>query len=442
MSITRPMGFRAAATTAGLKKSGKPDLALIVCDDADARAAAPHDQSGQPRRSAAAVFTRNTVVGAPVQIGRAWRAAMFGAPATGGRDGKPPTAGTLPLRAILINAGAANAATGEQGVQDAYACMTEVANQLKCSRDEVIPSSTGVIGHRIPVDKVNGAIPALVASLARGEAADTSTAGAIMTTDLVPKTAHRELEIAGHIVHIGAIAKGSGMIAPMMDSTGHPVPHATMLAFVTTDACIPGVAFQHALEAACHDSFDRISVDAHPSCSDTVIALASGMAPVKPIVENTPEYHGFKAALAAICRDLAEQVVRDGEGATRIFRVDVRGAHSTADAERIARAVVDSPLVKCAVHGKDPNWGRIVTAAGNAGVPFHLSDCSLTIGGIRVFHHGTPTSVGRDDPTLKAAMGADRVQMELIVGHGEASAWMIGCDLSKQYVSINADYTT
>ncbi len=430
MSITHPMGFRAAATTAGLKKSGKPDLALIVCDTPDVA-----------RRSSAAVFTRNTVVGAPIEIGRARRAALLGSSDSAGKS-TPPTPGALPWRAILINAGAANAATGEQGVLDAYACMSHVAQHLHCTRDEVIPSSTGVIGHRIPVDKVTAAVPALVASLTRGEPADTAAAAAIMTTDLVPKTAHREIEIAGHIVHIGAIAKGSGMIAPVLDSAGVPVPHATMLAFITTDACIPSLAFQHALEATCHDSFERISVDAHPSCSDTVIALASGQAPVKPILDNTPEYHGFKAALAAICRDLAEKVVRDGEGASRIFRVEVRGAHTTNDAHRVARAVVDSPLVKCAVHGKDPNWGRIVTAAGNAGVPFRLADCSLSIGGIRVFHHGTPTDVPRDNPALKDAMGAATVLMELTIGHGDASTWMIGCDLSKQYVAINADYTT
>ncbi|MGE3108726.1 MAG: bifunctional glutamate N-acetyltransferase/amino-acid acetyltransferase ArgJ [Phycisphaerales bacterium] len=438
MSITRPMGFRAAATTAGLKKSGKPDLTLIVCESGDA--AGSH--LVEPRHSSAAVFTRCAVVGAPIEIGRAWRRAMYGGAIAGGREAVSPTPGTRPWRAILINAGAANAATGAAGVEDARACMQSVAGELGCTREEVIPSSTGVIGHRIPVEKIKAAIPALVKNLARGESADADAAGAIMTTDLVPKTAHREVEIGGHVVHIGAIAKGSGMIAPVLDSAGAAVPHATMLGFITTDAGISGLALQHALEGACHDSFERISVDAHPSCSDTVLAIASGAAPARAIREGTPEYHGFKAALSAICRDLAEQIVRDGEGATRVFRVEVRGAHSTADAERIARAVVDSPLVKCAVHGKDPNWGRIVTAAGNAGVPLHVSDCSLSIGGIRVFHHGTPTAVSRDDPALKAAMGAASVQMELTVGHGDASSWMMGCDLSKQYVSINADYTT
>jgi len=425
------MGFRAAATTAGLKKSGKPDLALIVCDDTGG------PQPLQiPRRSAAAVFTRNVVVGAPVQIGRDWRRAMYGGP------GVSPSGAARPIRAVLINAGAANAATGEEGVDDARACMSAVAEALGCGRDEVMPSSTGVIGHRIAVDRIQGAIPKLIASLARGKDADVAAAAAIMTTDLVAKTAHREIEVGGHQVHIGAMAKGSGMIAPMMDSAGFPAAHATMLAFITTDACIDGAALQHALERATRESFDRISVDAHPSCSDTVVAMASGMAPVEPIMEGTPAYHGFCAALSAVCRDLAEQIVKDGEGATRTFRVEVRGAKSVADAERVARAVVDSPLVKCAVHGQDPNWGRIVTAAGNAGVAFMPATCSLTIGGIRVFHEGRPTDVARTDPTLRAAMAAPLVQMELIIGHGDASAWMIGCDLSKNYVTINADYTT
>lgn len=433
------MGFRAAATTAGLKKSGKSDLALIVCDNGDAMPQKGRAHGIEPRRTSAAVFTRNVVVGAPIEIGRSWREAMFG---VAGAAPRPAIAGTRPLRAILINAGAANAATGEEGVQDAQQCMAEVARHLGCMPQEVIPSSTGVIGHRLPVDKIKAAIPGLYASLARGEKADEAAAAAIMTTDLVPKTAHREIELYGHQIHIGAIAKGSGMIAPVLDSAGKVVPHATMLAFITTDACIDGPAFQRALEAACHDSFERISVDAHPSCSDTVIALASGMAPVKPIHETDPAFHGFRLALAAVCRDLAEQIVRDGEGATRTFRVEVRGARSVSDAERIARAVVDSPLVKCAVHGQDPNWGRVVTAAGNAGVPFNPIDCSLTIGGIRVFHQGRPTSVGRGDPALKAAMASPQVEMELIVGHGTSHAWMIGCDLSKNYVSINADYTT
>jgi glutamate N-acetyltransferase/amino-acid N-acetyltransferase len=441
MSITRPLGFRAAAVTAGLKPSGKSDLALIVCDDQfDAPVVKGRGHPIHARRAAAACFTNNVVVGAPIIVGRRWRDAA----ARGEAGGRP-------LRALLINAGAANAATGEPGVQDARACMRAVAEALKIEPGEVLPSSTGVVGRRIPVDKITAAVPALVAGLARGEAADAAAARAIMTTDLVPKHAHREVEIAGHTVHIGAIAKGSGMIAPNMDAGlgggGNSAPpgwpsHATMLAFVTTDAAIDASALQSALDAAVAESFNRVSVDAHPSCSDTIVALASGAAAGSVIHAGAPEYHGFKAALTSVCQDLATQVVRDGEGATRIFRVEVRGAPGEAAAVRLARAVVDSPLVKCAVHGRDPNWGRVVTAAGNAGVPFDTAHTSLSIGTVEVYRCGVPTGVDKKDAALVAAMNSDEVHMRLTVGDGPGAAWMLGCDLSADYVKINAEYTT
>lgn len=428
MSITRPLGFRAAAATAGLKPSGKPDLALIVCDPELPAAIRAHGRPIETRLTAAAAFTQNAVVGAPIIIGRRWREAH----ARGGRG----------LRAVLINAGCSNAATGQPGVEDALATMRCVGQHLRCETDEVLPSSTGIIGHRLKVEKINAAIPGLVASLARGEKADDAAAAAIMTTDLVPKKAHREFELERHQVHIGAIGKGSGMIAPQLDSFGKPALHATMLAFVTTDASVEQPCLQAALEDACRESFDRVSVDAHPSCSDTVIMMASGAAPVRTIHRGDPEFHAFKAALTAVCQDLAMQIVRDGEGATRTFRVEVRGATTNDDAVRIARAVVDSPLVKCAIHGKDPNWGRIVTAAGNAGIPFNTAEASLSIGGVEVYRSGVPTGVAKTDPKIIAAMNADCVSCVLHVGHGEGHGWMIGCDLSDQYVRINADYTT
>jgi glutamate N-acetyltransferase/amino-acid N-acetyltransferase len=442
MSITRPLGFRAASVTAGLKPSGKSDLALIVCDDRyDAPVVRGKGHPIHSRRASAACFTQNVVLGAPVILGKRWREAA--------------ARGAKPLRALLINAGAANAATGEAGIEDALACTGAVASALGLERDEVLASSTGVVGRRIPVDKITAAVPALVAQLGRGEAADAAAARAIMTTDLVPKRAHREVELAGHTVHLGAIAKGSGMIAPNMDAgagggvggNGSAAPagwpaHATMLAFVTTDAAIDPRALQQVLDAAVAESFNRISVDAHPSCSDTMVALASGAAPVDVIHAGSPEFHAFKAALTSLCQDLATQVVRDGEGATRIFRVEVRGAQSEGAAVRLARAVVDSPLVKCAVHGRDPNWGRIVTAAGNAGVPFDTGVTSLSIGPVEVYAKGVPTGVSKTDPALAEAMNRDTVHMRLTVGDGPGSAWMVGCDLSADYVKINADYTT
>lgn len=425
VAVTRPLGFRAAATTAGLKKSGKTDLALIVCDPAS---------GPDTRHASAAVFTRNAMVGAPVEIGRRWRRAALAGSAA-------------PVRALLINAGTSNAATGDEGVRDAEACMEAVAKSLGMTRDEVLPSSTGVIGHRISVEKVTGAVPGLVAALSRGEEADSAAAAAIMTTDLVAKTSHREIEIERHVVHIGAIAKGSGMIAPLLDFSGlaagsPPPPHGTMLAFITTDAPIEPAALQHALESASCESFERISVDAHPSCSDTVVVMSSGAAPIGVIRDGTPAFHGFRAALTAVCQELADKIVRDGEGATRTFRVFVHGAETNDEAMRIARKVVDSPLVKCAVHGRDPNWGRIITAAGNAGVVFDPVETSLSIGGVVVYKDGKPTGSARYDETLKTAMSADRVEMDLRVGSGPGAGWMIGCDLSREYVGINADYTT
>ncbi|HYE02066.1 MAG TPA: bifunctional glutamate N-acetyltransferase/amino-acid acetyltransferase ArgJ, partial [Phycisphaerales bacterium] len=405
MSITRPLGFRAAGMAAGLKKSGKPDLALIVRDEPG---------RGGGRAGAAAVFTRNEVVGAPIHIGRAWRQAA--------------ARGAAPLRAVLINAGSSNAATGQHGIDDAGACTRAVAAALGCAPEQVLPSSTGVIGRRLDVEKITGAIPTLVSSLGRGETADAATARAILTTDLVPKAAQRELELGGHAVHIGAIAKGSGMIAPRLDSAGAPVLHGTMLAFITTDAPIGHAALQASLEFSSAQSFERISVDAHPSCSDTVVAMSSGMAPVPELAPGSPEVLVFRAALSAVCQELAQKIIRDGEGATRTFRVAVRGAESEGQAQALARAVVDSPLVKCAVHGKDPNWGRIVTAAGNAGVGLEAARTSLVIGGVEVYRLGVPTGIDKADGALRAAMAAEQVEMVLTVGDGPGSSWMIGCD--------------
>lgn len=431
MSITRPLGFRAAAATAGIKPSGKPDLALIVCDPLTPLALKGHGATIESRLASAAVFTRNAVVGAPIEIGRAWRSKHLAGQAS-------------PLRAVLINAGCSNAATGEAGVQDAKLTMRMAAGLIGCSHDEVMPSSTGVIGHRLPVGKIEAALPALVNSLARGHDADADAAHAIMTTDLVPKQAHREIEVRRHAVHIGAIAKGSGMIAPRLDSAADTggSPHGTMLSFITTDACVNRACLQLALQYACRESFDCVSVDAHPSCSDTVLLLASGAAPVGPFHRDDPEFHVFRSALTSLCQELATKVVRDGEGATRLFRIDVRGARTHEEAAAMARAVVDSPLVKCAIHGRDPNWGRIVTAAGNAGIQFNPAESSLTIGGVEVYRDGVPTAIAKGDASLIAAMNTDPVMCELTVGDGPGHAWMMGCDLSAEYVRINADYTT
>jgi glutamate N-acetyltransferase/amino-acid N-acetyltransferase len=432
MSITFPLGFRAAGTTAGLKRSGRPDLALIVRDT--------HTNSDTPRTGAALSLTTNLVVGAPIVLARRLRERL----AAGGPGAT--------LRAILVNAGNANAATGDQGLLDAEACAASVARALDERPEHVLPSSTGVIGRPLPVAKIVDAVPALVKALSRGPDADSAAATAIMTTDLVPKQAHREVRIGGHAVRLGAIAKGSGMIAPRLDSATTPTSHsATMLAFITTDAAIDSRTLQLALDACSDATFNRISVDNHASCSDSVVAFASGAAgtgpganatPMLPIRAGTPDFDAFSHALHELCTDLATQIVRDGEGATRLFRVEVVGTHDEPSARRIAREIVNSPLVKCAIHGRDPNWGRIVTAAGNAGVRYNAEHASLAIGPVVVYQDGVPKSDALNDPRLRDAMSAGEVPMTLRVGSGPGASWMVGCDLSNDYVRINAEYTT
>lgn len=408
-----------AAGTAGLKPSGKSDLVLLVRDPS-------------PSSAFAAVFTSNQIVGAPVAIGRDQRFRHLR-----GQLRAP--------RALLVNAGNSNAATGERGIADAKKCMEAVAALVKCAGDEVVVSSTGIIGRPLQVEKITGQLGGLAAGLARGDDADAAAAAAIMTTDLVPKTARRDVAIGGGggaTVRIGAIAKGSGMIAPRLDSPAHaPTPSATMLGFITTDASIGSRDLQLLLEEACAGSFNRISVDNHPSCSDTVICMASGKSGVR-VEKGMKEFAAFAEAFKDLCRELSEKVVTDGEGATRVFKVTVKGAASDTDAEKMAREVVNSPLVKCAVHGRDPNWGRIVTAAGNAGVRFDPNLAGLTIGAVEVYRAGLPIVEALSDPRLKEAMAGKRVECVLTVGTGKGESWMLGCDLSKEYVAINAEYTT
>lgn len=416
MSVTFPLGFKAAAATAGLKPSGKPDLFLLV-------------REPSPASAFAAVFTTNQIVGAPVAIGRDQRFRHL--------RGQLRTP-----RAVLVNAGNSNAATGERGIADAKACMGAVAAQLNCQPDEVVVSSTGVIGRPLPVEKIMAQIPGLAKGVSRGQGADEAAAAAIMTTDLVPKSAQRELSAAAAAVRIGAVAKGSGMIAPRLDAPARaPTPSATMLAFITTDASIASRDLQLLLEDACAGSFNRVSVDNHPSCSDSVVCLASGKSGVR-IEKGAKDYAAFAEAFTDLCRELSEKVVTDGEGATRVFKVTVKGAVSAADAEKMAREVVNSPLVKCAVHGRDPNWGRIVTAAGNAGVRFDPSRSGLAIGPVEVYRAGVPVVEALGDPRLTEAMAGKRVECVLTVGSGPGEAWMLGCDLTKDYVAINAEYTT
>ncbi len=315
---------------------------------------------------------------------------------------------------------------------------------------QVLVASTGVIGPQLPMDKIERGVRDMAAHLNAGPTADAAAARGIMTTDLTPKSAVHRFTLDGKRVTLGGIAKGSGMIAPNM---------ATMLVFLTTDLAVERAPLRQALKAAVGESFNRISVDGHTSPSDMVLLLANGAAGNKPITaadlrSGGKRFRTLLEHLTALCRDLAYQIVADGEGATRIFRVKVRGAASVKDADAVGRVVVNSPLVKAAVHGGDPNWGRIVTAAANSSAALTPEKLSLALGAagkspavagkpITVFRKGAP--VAMDKPTVKRLgrlMTAKEVIFHLDLGRGQAAADWLGCDLSKEYVRINAEYTT
>jgi len=399
-SVTWPRGFRAAGVTCGIKPSGRPDLAVIAAD----RPAA-----------AAAVFTRNRVPGAPVVVGKRHV-----------RSGR--------LQAIVCNSGCSNVCTGKGGEADAKAMCRLTAEQVGCRAAHVLPSSTGVIGVRLPMDKVAAGIVAACTTLTSGKAADAAAATAILTTDLVTKHATRQLTLDGNQVRLGGIAKGSGMIAPNM---------ATMLSYITTDAAIQPDLLKRALRDAANVSFNCISVDEDTSTSDTIAILASGAAENRDIKAMGKDYAAFAEALTNLCRDLAYQVVKDGEGATKVFRVHVRGAASKRDADRVGKAMVGSPLIKTAVHGGDPNWGRMVMAVGRSGAKLTPAKLNMAIGDVAVCRHGANVQqTAATARKLDRLMAAKEITFVIDLGLGDAEAEWLGCDLSREYITINADYTT
>lgn len=400
-SITRPKGFRAAAGTCGIKASGKPDLALIVADRTCA---------------AAGMFTRNKILGAPVIVGKRHL-----------RNGK--------ARAIVCNSGNSNVATGQRGIDDALAMCRAAAEAIGCDPREVLPCSTGIIGRPLPMQKITPGIASLVPRLGRGAEVDTATAQAILTTDLVRKTATRTVTLGGKRVTLGGICKGSGMIAPNL---------ATMFAFITTDADIAPGSLKAALKAAVESSFNRVTVDTDTSTSDAVLLLAGGAAGHRPITSDSGKnYEAFRDALNDLCGDLAYQLVKDGEGATKVYRVKVKNAKSIKDADRVGRSVAESPLVKCAVHGGDPNWGRLAMAVGKSGAAVKPESLELFIEGIGVYENAmpieqTPANIKR----LDRAMGRREIAFTIDLNLGDAACEWLGCDLSRDYITINADYTT
>ncbi|AFZ21004.1 bifunctional ornithine acetyltransferase/N-acetylglutamate synthase [Allocoleopsis franciscana] len=403
--VTAPRGYRAAGITAGLKPSGLPDLALIL-SDVDA--------------IAAGVFTTNQVCAAPVEYCRQRLQAKAS------------------TRAILVNAGQANAATGEQGGKDALESAKALGQALNIPPESILIASTGVIGQRIRMDALLSGIPQLVA--AASETGSDSAARSIMTTDLVPKSIALETTIGDRTVRVGGICKGSGMIHPNM---------ATLLAFVTCDAVVSTSLWQQMLSRAADKSFNQITVDGDTSTNDTLIALANGQSRTAAITEMGPEAEKLEAMLTAVCQHLAKAIARDGEGATCLIEVQVSGAADDKAARQIARSIAGSSLVKSAIFGRDPNWGRIAAAAGYAGVPFEQENLRVQLGDFLMMENGQPLPFDRAAASnyLKQAAAGEYLKEDTVLisvsvgnGHGTGKAW--GCDLSYDYVKINAEYTT
>ena len=374
-------GFKTAAIASGIKAGGVLDLALIYSEKPAA---------------AAAVFTQNTFIAAPLIVSKKHLEE------TGHR-----------ARTILVNSGNANAATGEAGIQAARICVEALAVQIGCPANEVLVSSTGVIGRPLPVQTIKASIPKLVSALlptniellARG----------IMTTDTVPKIATAEIGGA----RIAGVAKGAGMIHPDM---------ATMLSFIMTDAEMPYPELQESLQYAVHRSFNSISVDGDTSTNDMVVVLANGVSGIRPAADE------FREKLLDVCTQLATAIVRDGEGASKSVELIIEGAPSEKAAHTIGRAIARSPLVKTAIYGADPNWGRIVGAIGNSGIPLKSDRVDIFIGGVPI-----------SDATLGQArqkLSEKEVQIRVVLNSGSASARVWTCDLTEGYIRINADYTT
>lgn len=403
--ITAPKGFRAAGTVAGLKSTGAKDLALIL-SETDA--------------IAAGVFTTSQVRAACVDYCRQCLQSKASA------------------RAILCNAGQANAATGEPGWEDALETARLLGRELNISPDAVLLASTGVIGQRIKMDALRQGIPQVVREATGQGGAD--AAQAIVTTDLVTKEIALETMIEDRPVRIGGIAKGSGMIAPNM---------ATMLGFITCDAGVSTSLWQEMLKRAVDKSFNQITVDGDTSTNDCVIALANGQSRTTAITDHSPNAQKLEAMLTAVCQYLAKAIARDGEGATCLIEVQVSGAPNEQAASQVAKTIAGSSLVKSAVFGRDPNWGRIAAAAGRAGVKFHQDQLSIKLGDILLMENGQPQDFDRSAASnyLKQAAAGEYLKTDTVlitvdigVGSGKSVAW--GCDLTYKYVEINAEYTT
>lgn len=393
--ITAPRGFRASGAACGIKKNGRLDVSLVVSDHSAATAGA---------------FTTNLAVAAPVIVSREHLIS------SGGHG-----------RAIVTNSGCANACTGQAGLEAARLMAAQTSRLLGCDPEEVLVASTGVIGVSLDTMKVTKGIIAAFERLS--DAGHAEAAQGIMTTDPFPKEAAIRVDTAQGTFHVGGMAKGSGMIEPRL---------ATMLGYLTTDARVEPDRLKRALTEACEDTFNAITVDGEPSTNDSVFALANGVSGVS-IGDDLHDL--FVEALRTVARELALGIVRGGEGASKLISVTITGARTYADAKLAARAIANSLLVKTAVHGGDPNWGRLIAAAGRSGADFELAGARVSIGPVELFAQGRPF----DERAPEAAAYLQGRDIDIVVdlgtgGHEDARVWT--CDLSGEYVKINAEYRT
>ena len=391
--IFRPKGFQFSSTTAGIKASGKPDLALILA---------------APGTSADALFTKNLVVAAPVEVGRRALSRSRGH-----------------VRAVVVNSGNANCATGSAGLRACKSVCAETARLLKIHHDEVFPSSTGIIGVPLPAEKINSYLPGLIAAADATSNQLRSFADTILTTDTRPKLASAPLRSGG--ASITGIAKGSGMIHPQL---------ATMLVYILTDIAATPAELKTILRKACSDSFNAISVDGDTSTNDTVLLLASGESgiPVRSIRKE------FETVLGEVCRSLAKQIVADGEGVEHVVHLHIEEARSRGEALQIARTIAHSLLVKTAWAGADPNWGRILAAAGRSGVKVDSGKIAVLIGDQTVCQDGTACPF--DEKRAHQELTKPECSVTVRLGAGKYDIEFLTADLTSEYVRINADYST
>lgn len=392
-----PRGFRFAATACGLKKGSELDLGLLASD--------------QPA-TAAAVFTTNLVQAAPVQLSHQHIRQAAGR-----------------LRAVLVNAGNANCCTGPEGLETARSAVSGVAYELQCRPEEVLICSTGVVGVPLPINRILKALPRLVRARAALPKHFTQFCRAIMTTDTQPKWASARCRVSAKTVRLLGCAKGAGMIAPSM---------ATMLGFIATDAKISAPLLRRALRKVVAHTFNRITVDGDTSTNDTVAVLANGASGAPAIRRAGTDYKSFLMALQAVCQRLSLAIVADGEGAKRVVDIVVRGASSDPAADRIARTIASSPLVKTACAGADPNWGRILAAAGRAGVQFNPKRAIVSMAGIKVFDGGSPLPF--NEHVAHRKLSAPRVSIVVDLQAGKGQTTIRTCDFTADYVKINASY--